>query len=193
MVVLKTSSHLIARRPSMLFIAQTPQNAPGVRSHCRFRNRGTEYVSEPGMKWMNDSTKRECDRALAPPAAGPVWPRPAPGSCCCPASPAGRARVSKSAHVSRAPARAPPPGLSEHASGVPCRTCTPSVSAAQLCTPAATIGPLSATRLGCRALQSERSARHGAPIASARSRRTWPPRRARVFLLLVISLAQTSL
>jgi hypothetical protein len=34
-----------------------------VRSHCRFRNRSTEYVSEYGMKWMGGSTKRQCDRA----------------------------------------------------------------------------------------------------------------------------------
>jgi hypothetical protein len=36
-----------------------------VRSHCRFRNRGTEYASEYGMKWMSGCTKRQCDRALA--------------------------------------------------------------------------------------------------------------------------------
>jgi hypothetical protein len=40
----------------------------GVRSRCRFRNRGTEYVSESGMKWMGGGTKRQCDRALASPA-----------------------------------------------------------------------------------------------------------------------------
>jgi hypothetical protein len=27
---------------------------PGVRSHCRFRHRGTEYVSESGLKWMDE-------------------------------------------------------------------------------------------------------------------------------------------
>jgi hypothetical protein len=27
------------------------------RSHCRFRNRDTEYVSGYGMKWMSGSTK----------------------------------------------------------------------------------------------------------------------------------------
>ena len=32
-----------------------------VRSHCRFRNRGTKYVSESGMKWMRGNTKRQCD------------------------------------------------------------------------------------------------------------------------------------
>ena len=41
--------------------------APRVRSHCRFRNRGTDYVRESGMKWMNASTKRQCDRALPSP------------------------------------------------------------------------------------------------------------------------------
>jgi hypothetical protein len=40
---------------------------PRVRSHCRFRNRGTEYVSKSGVKGMSGSTKRQCDRALAPP------------------------------------------------------------------------------------------------------------------------------
>jgi hypothetical protein len=39
---------------------------PGIRSHCRFRNRSTEYVSESGMKWMSGGTKRQCGRALAP-------------------------------------------------------------------------------------------------------------------------------
>jgi hypothetical protein len=42
--------------------------APGprsrVRSHCRFRKRGIEYVSDSGMKWMSGNTKRQCDRAL---------------------------------------------------------------------------------------------------------------------------------
>jgi hypothetical protein len=41
-----------------------PRQGPRVRSHCRFRNRGTEYVSESGKKWMQGSTKRQCDRAL---------------------------------------------------------------------------------------------------------------------------------
>jgi hypothetical protein len=27
-----------------------PGGVPRVRSHCRFRNRGTTYLSEPGMK-----------------------------------------------------------------------------------------------------------------------------------------------
>ena len=37
---------------------------PRVRSHCRFSNRGTEYVNKSGMKWMRVSAKRQCDRAL---------------------------------------------------------------------------------------------------------------------------------
>jgi hypothetical protein len=51
------------------------------RSHCRFRDRGTEYVSEHGMEWMRGSTKRRRDRALA--EQRPV-PPPAPrGAGCC--------------------------------------------------------------------------------------------------------------
>jgi hypothetical protein len=42
---------------------------PRVRSHCRFRNRVTEHVSESGIKWMWGLTKRQCDRA--PPHRGP--------------------------------------------------------------------------------------------------------------------------
>jgi hypothetical protein len=40
---------------------------PRARSHCCFRNRGTEYVSKSGMNWMSSSTKRQCDRAQSPP------------------------------------------------------------------------------------------------------------------------------
>jgi hypothetical protein len=35
-----------------------------VRSHCRFSKRGAESRSESGMKWMNSSAKRQCDRDL---------------------------------------------------------------------------------------------------------------------------------
>jgi hypothetical protein len=43
---------------------RTRQRPPTcVRSHCRFRNRGTDYLSEPGMKRMSSGTKRQCDRA----------------------------------------------------------------------------------------------------------------------------------
>jgi hypothetical protein len=54
---------------------------PGVRSHCRFRNRGTEYVSEYGIKWISGGAKRQCDRALGRPGrrgARPPAPRPPP-------------------------------------------------------------------------------------------------------------------
>jgi hypothetical protein len=44
---------------------------PRVRSHCRFRKRCTEYVSDSGIKWVNGSTERQCDRALAEPSRGP--------------------------------------------------------------------------------------------------------------------------
>jgi hypothetical protein len=43
---------------------------PRVRSHCCFRNRGTEYISESGIKWMSGSTTRQCDRALSEPSSG---------------------------------------------------------------------------------------------------------------------------
>jgi hypothetical protein len=48
---------------------------PRVRSHCRLRNRRTEYVSASGIKRISGScsTKRQCDRALgAPPRS--AWP-----------------------------------------------------------------------------------------------------------------------
>ena len=32
---------------------------------CRFRNRGTEYASESGIKWRSGGAKRRCDQALA--------------------------------------------------------------------------------------------------------------------------------
>jgi hypothetical protein len=35
-----------------------------VRSHCHFRNRGADSLSESGIKWMSGGTKRQCDRAL---------------------------------------------------------------------------------------------------------------------------------
>ena len=40
-----------------LGLAQVAASYPG-RSHCRFRNRGIEYISESGMKWMSGGTKR---------------------------------------------------------------------------------------------------------------------------------------
>ena len=50
---------------------------PRVRSHCRFRNRSPEYVSESGITWISGRTKRQCDRALRTPA----WCPRRPPSC----------------------------------------------------------------------------------------------------------------
>jgi hypothetical protein len=36
-----------------------------VRSHCRCRKRGTEYVSKSGIKWTSGRTKQQCDRDLS--------------------------------------------------------------------------------------------------------------------------------
>ena len=47
-----------------------------VRSHCRFRKRGPEYVSEYGMKWMSGGAERQCDRALG--GGPPRWRTPPP-------------------------------------------------------------------------------------------------------------------
>jgi hypothetical protein len=57
----------IARRVDLarVDLSAAPLGGPGrARSHCRFRNRGTEYVSESSMKWMSGGTKRQCDRTL---------------------------------------------------------------------------------------------------------------------------------
>ena len=43
------------------------ERQPRVRSHCRFRNRGTEYVSGSCIKWIGGGAKRQCDRALRQP------------------------------------------------------------------------------------------------------------------------------
>ena len=42
---------------------------PRVWSHCRFRNRGTDSLSESGAKRTSGSTHRKFDRALPPPRA----------------------------------------------------------------------------------------------------------------------------
>ena len=41
-------------------------STPRVRSHGRFRNRGTEYISKYVMKWMSGNTKRQSDNATEP-------------------------------------------------------------------------------------------------------------------------------
>jgi hypothetical protein len=40
---------------------------PRVRSHCRFRKRGIDYLGESGIKQMSGITKRQCDRTLGIP------------------------------------------------------------------------------------------------------------------------------
>jgi hypothetical protein len=35
-----------------------------VRSHCRFRKRGTDYLSKSGITWMSGVTTRQSDRTL---------------------------------------------------------------------------------------------------------------------------------
>ena len=45
---------------------------PRVRSHCRFRKRGAEYVNESGMKWISGRTTRQSGRALAEPCVDEV-------------------------------------------------------------------------------------------------------------------------
>jgi hypothetical protein len=59
-----------------------------VRSHCRFSNRGTEYVGDSGMKWMSLRAKPQCDRALV--TAQPIGFRP--GQCAAADGRRGRAR-----------------------------------------------------------------------------------------------------
>jgi hypothetical protein len=50
---------------------------PRVRSHCRFRNRAADYLSEYGMKCLSGGTKRQCNRTLCrPPGRG--YPSPGP-------------------------------------------------------------------------------------------------------------------
>jgi hypothetical protein len=58
-------------RPHQLAKLREAARAPRARSHCRFRNRGTDYVSEPGMKRTSSSTKRQCDRARRAPPVDP--------------------------------------------------------------------------------------------------------------------------
>jgi hypothetical protein len=56
-----------ARFPRVVLGAHRDREAglrPRVWSHCRFRNRGTEYASKYGVKWASGGAKRQCDRAL---------------------------------------------------------------------------------------------------------------------------------
>ena len=82
-----------ARRPAA---PQTPgpaASSPRVRSHRRLRNRGTDSLSESGMKRMRGGAMRQCDRALSAPSSTPRSPRPScrrsgsrppPGNAPCP-------------------------------------------------------------------------------------------------------------
>ena len=45
-------------------------HGPRVRSHCRFRNRGTDCLGESGMPWMRGGAKRRRDRARCRPRDG---------------------------------------------------------------------------------------------------------------------------
>jgi hypothetical protein len=56
-----------------------PPPPPRVRSHCRSRKRGADYLSEYDAPWMSSDTKRPCDRTLPPPPPPP--PPPTPGDC----------------------------------------------------------------------------------------------------------------
>jgi hypothetical protein len=57
-----------SRRPAAArWPAATASSRPGVRSHCRFRKRGSEHVSDSGMKWVGGGAKRRCGRALGRP------------------------------------------------------------------------------------------------------------------------------
>jgi hypothetical protein len=58
---------------------------PGARSHCSFSNRGTDSVSETGVKQMNGGEKWQRDRALAQTGRIPTAPH----------SPTARARASR--------------------------------------------------------------------------------------------------
>jgi hypothetical protein len=61
-----TSEQCATARASAAPASDRP-TSPRVRSHCRFRNRSTEYVRKFDMKWISGSTKRQCDRARTPP------------------------------------------------------------------------------------------------------------------------------
>ena len=67
-------------RPASCVLRASESSAPspGVRSHGRFRNRGTDSLSESGMKWMCGGTQRQRDRALRAPALAVVHQRLAP-------------------------------------------------------------------------------------------------------------------
>ena len=87
--------------------------SPRVRSHCRFRYRGTEYVSKSGMKWMSGSTKRQCNRAC--PSLSPL----SVASHASQLLPTQRIGLTRSIWLSRSPPRSNPTGVARaaHRSG----------------------------------------------------------------------------
>jgi hypothetical protein len=56
-----------------------------IRSLCRFRNSGTEYLRKSGINWMIGCAKRKCDRTLPAARGAPVKALPPPwlfaGAC----------------------------------------------------------------------------------------------------------------
>ena len=58
---LRTPSRSAARSAAA---SRSRRCAARVQSHGRFRNRGTEYVSDSSAKWMSSSKRRQCDQAL---------------------------------------------------------------------------------------------------------------------------------
>jgi hypothetical protein len=72
---------------------------------CRFRNRGTDSISESGIKWLHD---REYKATMRP---GPTWRRPAVRKCAAGAGPASSACSARRAAASTsAAASAAQPG-----------------------------------------------------------------------------------
>jgi hypothetical protein len=49
--------------PTEARVVELERAGPGVRSHCRFRRRGSEYVRESGITRVCGGAKRPCDRA----------------------------------------------------------------------------------------------------------------------------------
>jgi hypothetical protein len=64
--------HRVHVRPALEVDLAEGGVPPGVWSYRRFRNRGTEYISESGIKWIMGSTKRQCTRAQVPPLLDPT-------------------------------------------------------------------------------------------------------------------------
>jgi hypothetical protein len=102
-------------RPLQHFMTGSPLAqrgaTPRVRSHCRFRSRGTEYVGEYGIKWMRGSTKRQFGRALATPdgIASILSTNTLAGAA--PASPTGAKPLTLTRSTAHETALTPPPQI----------------------------------------------------------------------------------